>query len=1287
MIIDPDNGNIIEANKAASEFYGWSVEELLRMNIYAINTLTPPEIKKEIKRAKSLKKTQFEFKHRKADGAVIDVEVFSSKVMIEGKEYLHSIIHDITERKQAEEALERQYKLLKIAGETARFGGWNVDLKKNISTWSDAVADIHEVPHGYAPPVEDGINFYAPEWREKISKVFTDCAKKGIPYDEEMEIITSKGNRVWVRTIGRAVKDEKGSIIKMQGSFQDITERKRLENDLRISENRLNLAMAVKNEGIWDWNPVTNETFFDDRYYTMAGYAPNAFPQNFAAWRAHVHPDDLPHCDKEIRAFLAGQSERFDIEFRFERQDGSWMWIRGLGKIVERNADGSPLRVIGTHTDITERKQAEERIEHLLLVLRAIRDVNQLITHEEDRDELLRKSCDILISTRGYRSAWVALRDADGKLESVAESGIGEDFAVLRKAMQKGKWPECCRKALENPDGVVAIATPVLNCKKCSLSHSYRETAALAGALRHGEHDYGTMVVALPAGMADDPEEQSLFHELVGDVAYALYAMESTKQRREEETKFRSYVENAPYGIFISDSEGHYIDVNPGACDITGYSREELLGMSIPDLLAPDSRKEGAQHFQTLVESGRSNGEFGFVRKDGELRQWHVLAQELSPDRFLGFVEDITEQKAREEHISLLGRMLDAAPACITIHDTDGHFIFANTKNIELHGYDSLEDFLKVNLHDLDVPASETLLAERFRKIAEDGEARFEVAHYKKDGSTFPLDIVAKQIKWEGHPAILSIATDITERKQSEEALAESEEHHRVLFDQSREAMMTLTPPSWQFTSGNPAALELFGVSSQAEFLNLGPWDTSPEVQPDGRPSDQKAREMIETAMLKGSQFFEWTHQNMDGEPIPCTVLLNRMDVGDETFLLATVRDISKLKRVESEREELQTQLAQSQKMESVGRLAGGVAHDFNNMLSVIIGNAELALGRIPPDDALRADLKEILNAAGRSTDITRQLLAFARKQTISPEALNLNDTVEGMLKMLRRLIGENIDLAWQPGKNLTPVKVDPSQIDQILANLCVNARDAITGAGKLTIETGNVSFDEQYCAIHAGFTPGDYVMLAVSDDGCGMDRETVENIFEPFFTTKGVGKGTGLGLSTVYGIVKQNDGFINVYSEPDQGTTFKIYLPSHGDEKAEAKARESTEIPAGKGETVLIVEDEASILDLAQTILETLGYNVLAAATPGKATALAKKHSGDIHLLITDVVMPEMNGKDLAAKLKTSYPDLKVLFMSGYTANVIAHQGVLDEGVNFIPKPFTTMDLAIKIREALKEV
>jgi len=394
--------------------------------------------------------------------------------------------------------------------------------------------------------------------------------------------------------------------------------------------------------------------------------------------------------------------------------------------------------------------------------------------------------------------------------------------------------------------------------------------------------------------------------------------------------------------------------------------------------------------------------------------------------------------------------------------------------------------------------------------------------------------------------------------------------------------------------------------------------------------------------------------------------------------------EIRNRQQAEAERARLSAQLQQAQKMESVGRLAGGVAHDFNNMLGVIIGHTDMAIERLAPSHPAHGNLLEVHKAASRSAELTRQLLAFAHKQTVLPRTLRLNETVAGMLKMLQRLIGENIAILWRPGDELWPVRMDPSQIDQILANLAVNARDAIAGVGTLAIVTRNRPVPEGSAPPLPVMPPGDYVELAVVDDGCGMDAETLGNIFEPFYTTKGVGKGTGLGLAMIYGIVTQNSGFIEVESAPGQGTTFRIYLPRHHGEEDPAPDPPA-QAPSRPGqETVLLVEDEPELLELTRQLVAAQGYTVLTAQSPTEAIRLAGEHPGAIQLLMTDVVMPEMNGWELALALQTAHPGLRCLFTSGYTRDVIARNGVLADGLQFLQKPYTKQILLTKVREVL---
>lgn len=525
---------------------------------------------------------------------------------------------------------------------------------------------------------------------------------------------------------------------------------------------------------------------------------------------------------------------------------------------------------------------------------------------------------------------------------------------------------------------------------------------------------------------------------------------------------------------------------------------------------------------------------------------------------------------------------------------------------------------------------------------------------------------------------IIYVAADVTELEEAQEALRLSEGRFRSLVENSSQGLVVVQGE--RILYANPEALRLMGATMEevlrAHYLDF----THPE---DRELIAERYRRRALGEEVKGTVKFRM--RSLSGKVTWVEGYTASIPWDGEKAYLVFLQDLTERRRMEEEKDKLEAQFLQAQKLEAVGRLAGGVAHDFNNMLSVMTGYAELAMAQAPGDETLERHLAEILKATRKSASLVRQLLAFARKQVISPKPLDLNEAITGMLKMLRRLIGEDIHLVWVPGHEIWTVFMDPAQLDQIVANLLVNARDAVSGPGKVTIETQNVRLDEDYCRDHVGFVPGDYVMLAVTDDGCGMDKETMEKIFEPFFTTKGMERGTGLGLSTVYGIVKQNRGFINVYSELGKGTTFKIYIPRYENEGAtsEGEIQSPEALPRGT-ETVLIVEDEPSLVKVYKKFLENLGYKVLAASSPEEALRVADAHQGAIDLLLSDVVMPQMNGRELWETLKKTRPDLNCLFISGYTANAIAHQGVLEEGMNFLGKPFSMAALASKVRETL---
>ena len=518
------------------------------------------------------------------------------------------------------------------------------------------------------------------------------------------------------------------------------------------------------------------------------------------------------------------------------------------------------------------------------------------------------------------------------------------------------------------------------------------------------------------------------------------------------------------------------------------------------------------------------------------------------------------------------------------------------------------------------------------------------------------------------------------------DALAESQEKLRRREARLREAQRIGHIGGWEWDAvterfhGSREMSRILGLSREIGPVPLAELETlfTPE-------SARAMRAAVQTAMRTGT---------LDNAELECRMAdgtsrwlfvrgeIRRDAKGGYAGLRGTALDISERVRAENERRQLQRQLVQSQKMESIGRLAGGVAHDFNNMLSIILGHVDMLLDDIAATDPLHESLVEIHGAAERSAELVRQLLAFARKQNVSPRVMNLNETIANMHTMLQRLIGEDIVLSWIAEKEPWLVKVDPGQVDQILANLCVNARDAIDGVGEVTIRTANRTIALDDDGADADLAPGEYVELTIRDNGCGMDAATRKNIFEPFFTTKEPGKGTGLGLSTVFGIVKQNRGHVAVDSRPGQGTTVTILLPR---DYGVAEATSSSErVPEGGGETVLLVEDESMVLQMTRRMLTRSGYTVLAAATSGEAMALAERHGAAIRLLITDVIMPDMDGPRIARQIQARHPGIKVLFMSGYTANIIARHGILEPGLNFIQKPFSREALATMVRKVL---
>ena len=734
----------------------------------------------------------------------------------------------------------------------------------------------------------------------------------------------------------------------------------------------------------------------------------------------------------------------------------------------------------------------------------------------------------------------------------------------------------------------------------------------------------------------------------LADVTWEIIEQKRTEEALRESEAFLGTLINAiPIPVFYKDKEGRYQGFNRAFEEFFGASRNQLIGKSVFDINPPELAKiylakdtelfegGGTQHYEAMVSNAQ--GEVRSVQFNKAL----FTGSQGTPKGLIGAILDITEIRQAEEALKESeGRVRAKLEAVLS---PDGEISELELSDIiDVEAIQAImDDFFQITNIGIGLIDSKgkVLVATGWQDIC----TKFHRVHPEACRNCIESDTLLTVGRVAGTFTAYKCKNNLWDI--STPFIVGGKYQGNVFLGQF-------------FYTDEEANYEVFRQQARTFGFNeeeyLAALDRVPRL----------SRETVDSVMQFYARFAS---------------LISNVSYSN----LKLAQALEGHKRSEAEREKLQEQLNQAQKMESVGRLAGGVAHDFNNMLGVILGHTELALMKAEPSHALCSDLQEIRKAAERSAKLVRQLLAFARKETIAPKALDLNKTVDGMLEMLRRLIGEDIELIWLPGTGEWQVKMDPSQIDQILANLCVNARDAIGGVGKIIIETAHTAINDEYCLSHPESIPGEFVMLAVSDDGCGIEKETMNTIFEPFFTTKAVGEGTGLGLSTVFGIVKQNNGFINVYSEPDHGTIFKIYLPKHS--AKEIAARTDVRKPASRGhETILLVEDEAEILELGRELLESFGYAVLAASTPDKAIKLAGGNVGKIDLLMTDVVMPGMNGRELAEKLAPIIPDLTCLFMSGYTADVIAHRGVLDEGVFFIQKPFSMQTLAGKVREAL---
>jgi len=773
-----------------------------------------------------------------------------------------------------------------------------------------------------------------------------------------------------------------------------------------------------------------------------------------------------------------------------------------------------------------------------------------------------------------------------------------------------------------------------------------------------------------------------------GEFSYVLNSRDVTERRQtQDELRLTQLSVNcAAEQIHWIDPEGRILFANEASCQRDGYSREEMLSLRIFDLDPTFTPELWREAWQSTKKAGSRTFEAVHRTKEGELYPIEVSANHVEQngrEYDFAFVRDISERKQAEQSLRASEQryhtLFSSADDGIILHELEGRILEANTVVCERVGYAN-EELVGMNVTDIRAPEASAAYSKHMNEVRRRGRAIFETTHLRRDRSTIPVEVSSRLVEDAGREVVLSISRDVTERKRAEEALERSQQRLRLHFEQTPLAVIEFDLGG-HVVEWNPAAETIFGFS-RAEAVGrfwtfIVPEATWPQL-------DGVWESLVS---LKGGLRSSNDNVRKDGRIIQCewynTPLVGAD--GKSVGVASLVMDITE--RVEAERalRESDEQLRQAQKMEAVGQLAGGIAHDFNNLLTAIIGNSSLALAAMAPEDPNRELIADVQEVGERAAGLTRQILAYSRRQILKPEVRCLNEIALGIEPLLRRTLGEPYDLHFSLAPDLGQTEVDPHQMEQVLMNLALNARDAMPEGGHLTVETANVRLDRKYARIHPEVEPGRYVMLAVSDTGCGMDEHTTSRIFEPFFTTKEVGKGTGLGLSTVFGIVKQSGGSVSVYSEPGRGSTFKVYLPvSETAVALEADSPLRWQTKSGS-ETILVVEDEASVRELVVRILSRSGYEVLEAGSALEVGAVLKKAGSVPHLLLTDVVLPGGgSGREVAEALVARYPNLPVIFMSGYTRDSVVHNGRLDHGIEFLEKPFAPEVLLEKVRAVL---
>jgi len=1314
-------GVLVFVNPMASAMTGYSAEELCTRPF--IEFIHPQD--KQMVLDRHLRRTRGEdlpsnypFRIVHKEGGSRWVELRTVVIDWSGEPATLNFLSDISAQKEAEQALEtseRKYcelsKMLRLMCDNVPDMIWAKDLKKRFLFANRAICRNLLNTIDTDEPIGKTDMFFAHRERESrphdphwhtFGEICTDSdqvvmdSRQPGHFDEFGNV---KGSFLFLDVHKAPFFDEEGEMIGTVGCAHDVTAEREVAAKYRLLADKMR-------DIVWMVDMDLHTTYVSPSVETVLGFTPEE--RVLQRLEEQITPESLAIVSEVLGREMAREERggadpdrSVTLVLEYYHKDGSTRWMENVIRGI-CNKQGIPTGFHGVSRDITDRRR-EDAAERLEMTRRqreasvvaaiaasanlaegAVRDLAFQLTEGASAAIEVERVGVWLFDEDGSR-----LVNIDNYLASTGDHMSGEvllenEFRNEFEALKHAKY--------------VDANDPLTDPRTTGYAEEYvkpnRIAAMLDGVIRLGGRNLGVICFEhVGKWHRWQNDEIAFVCQLADQVALAISNCERRRAEealQESEERYRHLVENTSEAILVIQ-DGMVKFVNSRTVTSFGYSEAELLARPVFELIHPGDRDMVIQRYRQKIDGDPKPTRYAYrvIHKSGAIRWIEISSVRIDwqgRPATLNLITDITDRKQTEEalrqseiflketeRIARLGGW-KANPETDYLEWTEGVYNIIEAPPDQKPG---LSEGLRFFL-----PEYIPVIRENLARCLATGEAFCtECALTTTTGKRLWTEVrgLAPVVE-EERSYVLGTFQDITERKRTEDVLRESEERFRILTEKS------------------PLGMALIGMDGRYEYLNpafVSMFGYTLEEIPTGRewfriayPDPTYRREVIaawkdELALISQGDVRTRTFMVQCKCGTPKTILFRPVSLVSGRQLLVC-EDITENIRAEEEKARLNAQLLQAQKMESVGRLAGGVAHDSNNMLQAILGHAELTSMTLEQNHPAQRHLKKIQAAAERSATVVRQLLAFARKQAVSPRALDLNDTVSAMLKMVRRLVGEDIDLAWMPGHQLWKVMMDPSQVDQILVNLVVNARDAIAGVGKIVVETRNMLLDESYCMEHPECIPGEYVLLGVTDNGTGMGKEILDHLFEPFFTTKEPGKGTGLGLSTIYGIVKQNNGCIEVTSRPGKGTTFSVYLPAFKTVTEEENEGIRSQAMQGGLETILLVEDEEMIREATHGMLEKLGYKVLSAHTPSHAIGLAKEHLGKIDLLITDVVMPEMNGRDLAERLSKQIPGMKHLFMSGYTADVIAHQGITEKRGNFIQKPFSLDALAAEVRKLL---